>query len=164
MKKCKYCQTEIDKKAKICPNCHKKQSHIVRWILLGLLAIIVVGVITGGSGEDNKFQKEYNQNDMVTYKDVNYSIIDVDKTKGSNQYFQAKDGYEFVKWSDDESGHQYGSTREVIAGYPLKDPTTYEAVFRKKTLFMLDSIKLYPEIIEELDGRGEPVFMSITGL
>ncbi|MBQ6840796.1 MAG: DUF4352 domain-containing protein [Bacilli bacterium] len=97
MKKCKYCQTEIDKKAKICPNCHKKQSHIVRWVILGLLAIIVVGVIAGGSGEEDKFQKEYNQNDMVTYKDVNYSIISVDKTKGSNQYFQAKDGYEFVK-------------------------------------------------------------------
>ncbi len=24
-KKCKYCQSEIDKKAKICPNCKKKQ-------------------------------------------------------------------------------------------------------------------------------------------
>lgn len=96
MKKCKYCQTEIDKKAKICPKCNKKQAHIIRWILLVLLAIIVIGAITGG-GDDNNFQKEYRQNDVVTYKDVNYIIIGVDKTKGSNQYFQAKDGYEYVK-------------------------------------------------------------------
>ena len=98
MKKCKYCQTEIDAKAKICPNCHKKQSHIVRWILLGLLAIVVIGAIFG-SEEDDKFQKEYKQSDAVTYKDVNYSITKVEKTKGSNKYFQAKDGYEYVKVS-----------------------------------------------------------------
>ena len=98
MKKCKYCQTEIDAKAKVCPNCHKKQSHIVRWILLGLLAIVVIGAIIGGK-EDAKFQKEYKQGDTVTYKDVNYSITKVEKTKGSSKYFHAKDGYEYVKVS-----------------------------------------------------------------
>ena len=39
-KKCKYCQSEIDKKAKICPNCRKKQG-MPKW----LIAIIVVVVI-----------------------------------------------------------------------------------------------------------------------
>lgn len=96
MKKCKYCQTEIDKKAKVCPNCKKKQSHIFRWILLGLLAIIVIGAIAGGGSEDN-FQKDYKQSDVVTYKDVTYSITKVEKTRGSNEYFQAKEGYEYVK-------------------------------------------------------------------
>ena len=96
MKKCKYCQTEIDKKAKVCPNCKKKQSHIFRWILLGLLAIIVIGAIAGGGSEDN-FQKDYKQGDVVTYKDIAYSITKVEKTKGSNEYFQAKEGYEYVK-------------------------------------------------------------------
>ncbi len=95
MKNCKYCQTEIDKKAKICPNCHKKQSHIVRWILLGILVVIIISSIAGGGKDD--FQKEYKQNDMVTYKNVNYSITSVEKTKGTNQYFQAKEGYEYVK-------------------------------------------------------------------
>ena len=96
MKKCKYCQTEIDMKAKICPNCHKKQSHILMWILLGLLAVIVIGTIFGGN-EDENFQKEYKQSDIVTYNGVNYSITNVEKTKGSNEYFHAKDGYEYVK-------------------------------------------------------------------
>ena len=97
MKKCKYCQTEIDKKAKICPNCHKKQSHVVRWIILGILAIIVIAAIASGGGDKDNFKKEYKQNDIVTYKDVKYSITNVEKTKGSNKYFQAKDGYEYVK-------------------------------------------------------------------
>lgn len=29
MKKCKYCKTEIDSKAKICPQCHKRQTNVV---------------------------------------------------------------------------------------------------------------------------------------
>ena len=97
MKKCKYCQTEIDKKAKVCPNCKKKQSHLVRWIVLGVLAIIIIGAIIGGGGNKEDFQKEYKQTDVVTYKNVKYSITNVEKTKGSNEYFQAKDGYEYVK-------------------------------------------------------------------
>lgn len=97
MKKCKYCQTEIDSKAKICPNCKKKQGpHIVRWVLIGIIAIAIISAIAGG-GNKEEFQKDYSQNDTVTYKDVAYSITKVEKTKGSNQYFQAKDGYEYVK-------------------------------------------------------------------
>lgn len=96
MKKCKYCQTEIDEKAKVCPNCHKKQKHIGRWILLGIVVIAIISVAVGGSKEDN-FQKEYNQGDIVTYKDVQYSITGVERTKGENMFWQAKEGYEYVK-------------------------------------------------------------------
>lgn len=101
MKKCKYCQTEIDSKAKICPNCRKKQGpKIVKWVVLGLLALIIVACVAGG-GEDEKenFVRDYTQDQVVNYKDVNYSITKVEKTKGSNKYFQAKDGYEYVKVS-----------------------------------------------------------------
>ncbi len=96
MKKCKYCQTEIDEKAKVCPNCHKKQKHIVRWVLLGIIVIAIISAAFGGNKNDD-FQKEYNQSDVVTYNDVEYSITSVEKTKGENQFFQAKDGYEYVK-------------------------------------------------------------------
>ena len=97
MKKCKYCQTEMDPKAKICPNCRKKQKHILRWIVLGIFAVIIIGVVAGGGGSKEEFQKEYTQSDTVTYKDVAYSITNVEKTTGTNQYFQAKEGYEYVK-------------------------------------------------------------------
>lgn len=42
IKKCKYCQTEIDRKAKICPNCRKKQG-IPKWVIfLGIILIIII--------------------------------------------------------------------------------------------------------------------------
>lgn len=53
MKKCKYCQSEIDEKAKICPNCHKKQSHLARWIVLGVIAVIIIAAIAGGGSSEN---------------------------------------------------------------------------------------------------------------
>lgn len=96
MKKCKYCQSEIDKNSKICPYCHKKQKHIGRWILLGIVVIAIISVVTGGSKKEN-FQREYNQGDVITYNDIQYSITNVEKTKGENMFLQAKDGYEYVK-------------------------------------------------------------------
>ncbi len=97
MKKCKYCQSEIDSKAKICPYCKKKQGpKIVKWIIIGIIVIGIIGAVLSKKEEEN-FKKEYSQNDIVTYKNVKYSIVKVEKTKGSNQYFQAKEGYEYVK-------------------------------------------------------------------
>jgi hypothetical protein len=96
MKKCKYCKSEIDDKAKICPHCKKKQGpKVVLWIIVGIILVAIIGSALGGN-KDN-FQKEYKQNETVTFKDVNYTITKVEKTTGSNKYFQAKDGYEYVK-------------------------------------------------------------------
>ncbi len=41
-KLCKHCQTEIPKKAKVCPNCRKKQGGKLKWIII---AIVVIGII-----------------------------------------------------------------------------------------------------------------------
>lgn len=47
-KKCKYCQSEIDKKAKVCPNCRKKQNHTVRNVVLGFVGFIFVCALMSG--------------------------------------------------------------------------------------------------------------------
>ena len=47
-KKCKYCQTEIDPKAKICPNCRKNQG-IPKWAIF-LIIIVVIGIFAASSG------------------------------------------------------------------------------------------------------------------
>lgn len=54
-KKCKYCKTEIDKKAKICPSCKKKQSNPLKTILIVFLVLIVLAAIgSNGSKEDTE--------------------------------------------------------------------------------------------------------------
>ena len=100
MKKCKYCQSEIEESAKICPNCRKKQGpHIVKWVVLGICALLVVSCFFGGSDEKEEFQKEYKQSDVVVYNDIKYSITKVERTKSLSDYESAEDGYEYIKVS-----------------------------------------------------------------
>lgn len=56
-KLCKYCQTEIPKKAKVCPNCRKKQSGKLKWIIIGIIFVIIVGAAAGGGEEGEKGTK-----------------------------------------------------------------------------------------------------------
>ena len=53
MKQCKFCRTEIDDKAKVCPQCGRKQpskvKKIVLIVLIAFCAFIVIAAITGGN-------------------------------------------------------------------------------------------------------------------
>ena len=86
MKKCKYCQTEIDSKARVCPNCHRTLKG--RGCLIVILTIIIVfggGIVMtismndftqkSVSGVSNKSEyitmEEYNQiENGMTYEEV----------------------------------------------------------------------------------------------
>lgn len=50
-KLCKYCQTEIPKKAKVCPNCKKKQGGKLKWVIIGVIAVFIIAAAGGGSSE-----------------------------------------------------------------------------------------------------------------
>lgn len=63
MKLCKHCQTEIPKKAKVCPNCRKKQGGIGKWIAIVIVALLVIGVAAGGSGDDEPKKVENSKNE-----------------------------------------------------------------------------------------------------
>lgn len=52
MKKCKFCQTEIDDKAKICLNCKKKQNK-TNLIVVGVVIVIII--LFASSGDSVKF-------------------------------------------------------------------------------------------------------------
>lgn len=52
-KLCKHCQTEISKKAKVCPNCRKKQSGKGKWVIVALVALFLFGLF-GGSSDTKK--------------------------------------------------------------------------------------------------------------
>jgi len=55
-KKCKYCQTEIDQKAKICPNCKKDQRGFFAKhpIITVILALFVLGIIISSSNSSDE--------------------------------------------------------------------------------------------------------------
>lgn len=53
-KKCKHCQTEIDKKAKVCPNCRRKQGGKAKFIILGIIVIIVIVAALNGTDDGPK--------------------------------------------------------------------------------------------------------------
>lgn len=82
MKKCKYCQTDIDVNAKICPNCHKDQrnwfqSHIVLTIILGLF---VLGLIGSALGDTEETTKNGNSGTKTTKEEqkIEYTKVDID--------------------------------------------------------------------------------------
>lgn len=53
-KKCKYCQTEIDKKAKICPNCRKKQGGKGKFIILGVIVFFILVAVFSTNNNNSK--------------------------------------------------------------------------------------------------------------
>ncbi len=97
MKICPDCKKEVSKSAKTCPNCGKKlKKPIFLYVILGIIVLAIVGGIIS-SKEEKQRKKDFKQNEVATYKDVEYSIVKVEKTQGTNEYFKPKDGYEYVK-------------------------------------------------------------------
>ncbi len=71
-KKCKYCQVDIPKKAKICPNCKKKQSHNVMWIIIGIVVLFIFVGLFGNNNssiESNTDTVEENNKAVTTVVD-----------------------------------------------------------------------------------------------
>lgn len=55
---CKHCQTEIPKKAKVCPQCRKKQGGKLKWIIVAVVVIAIIGAAAGGGDDDSKQSSE----------------------------------------------------------------------------------------------------------
>lgn len=110
---CKHCQTEIPKKAKICPNCRKKQGMgalgktILIIFLIALIAPNItkysedasepkkVGNVDGSSTSDDgktDAKNEFKVGDIVETENLKISFLSADKFKSDNEYIQPKDG------------------------------------------------------------------------
>lgn len=49
-KLCRHCKKEIPKNAKVCPYCRKKQGGRLKWIVIGIAAVLVLlAAVSGGS-------------------------------------------------------------------------------------------------------------------
>lgn len=119
MRKCKYCQSEIDGKAKICPNCNKNQNS-KKGLVVVLLAIIIVIGIAGLSSQDKEasgkidlsssnsssetkktdseksaVKKTYSVGEYVEKDGIKVSFHGITKSEGS-EFNKPKDGNIFV--------------------------------------------------------------------
>lgn len=77
MKKCKYCQSEIDKKAKYCPNCQKKQGS-PKWLSIILIVLGLIIIFSTSSGEEENNAQEGsvidNNNSNITEQEENTTV------------------------------------------------------------------------------------------
>lgn len=75
-KKCKYCQSDIPKKAKICPNCRKKQGgkgKIIALVIVILIIIIAIASCFGSGGNSSETQRQSDANGNVTTENTGKS-------------------------------------------------------------------------------------------
>jgi len=62
-KLCKHCKTEIPAGAKICPSCQKKQGGIMMWVILGIVAIAIIGGTMGKSDSNSPSESKTTEQD-----------------------------------------------------------------------------------------------------
>mgnify|MGYP000569785748 CR=1 FL=1 len=100
---CKHCQSEIPKKAKVCPNCRKKQGGKLKWIIIAIVVIGIIGAAMGGGGSDDSTAKsdsnskadtDAKQEETIEYTQVSISdmvdALDKNAAAASDEY---KDKY-----------------------------------------------------------------------
>lgn len=77
MKKCKSCQTDIDDKAKKCPNCKSDQRnwfvrHKILSVFLAIIVLAILGSALGGGSSKNTSSNTNNSNGSSESKDKTY--------------------------------------------------------------------------------------------
>jgi hypothetical protein len=83
VKKCKHCQSDIDKKAKVCPVCKKKQGGILKFIIIGIAVLGIIGATMSREDEDPKpvdTPKENTSNESNTPELTKDPTINPEKT------------------------------------------------------------------------------------
>lgn len=71
-----------------------------KWIIIGVIVLAIVGIALNQKEEEEKEakrKKDFQQNEVATYEDVDYTIVKVEKTQGTNEYIKPKEGMEYVK-------------------------------------------------------------------
>ena len=115
-KKCKYCQSDIPKKAKVCPVCKKKQKKNIVLIIILIFVILsftMCGTMCGllGDAVDETVKEETKKEDAlkklakkkfkvgetVTTDDMKIKYLSVKDYKSDNEFMQPKKGYKYIK-------------------------------------------------------------------
>lgn len=96
---CKHCQTEIPKKAKICPNCRKKQGKKGWLIIAAVVVVIIIAVTSIGNGDTNSPASNTKSNTA----DANNGTSDSDKSTEEVKEYISCTAKELVDMLDDNA-------------------------------------------------------------
>ena len=115
---CKHCQSEIPAKAKVCPNCRKKQGGMgclgVILLVVGILIFLFafIGMMGGSDSKDKNPQKGgeaesgdsteteepsnvFQVGDLVETDNFRITYESASEYEPDNEFLQAKDGYTY---------------------------------------------------------------------
>lgn len=97
-KVCKYCQSEISKKARICPVCKKKQGNKWGAVLIVFSVLLLIGAVFGGGDDSsNKSSSTSNteQSAQATPEPIEYITVSAAQlqTDLRNNALNASDTY-----------------------------------------------------------------------
>lgn len=115
MTNCRSCGAEIAKSAVTCPHCgaRNKRKHVLLWVVLGVLALIIIGAASSGGSEpapaaasstsaaapksESKapVKKTFGVGESAELKDIVVTLVSVEESSGS-QFNQPTDGNVFV--------------------------------------------------------------------
>lgn len=115
MTNCRSCGAEIAKSAVTCPHCgaRNKRKHVLLWVVLGVLALIIIGAAGSGGREpapaaasstsaaapksESKapVKKTFGVGESAELKDIVVTLVSVEESSGS-QFNQPTDGNVFV--------------------------------------------------------------------
>lgn len=146
-KKCKYCKTEIDSTAKVCPNCRRKQGGKAWKIILPIIIILIIGAAipkgnegtqstdTSGQSQEAAEKKEEKKEDFTisetTTESDSFSMYiigtitnNTDKDKG---YVQVT----FNLYDDD--GNQVGTAMDNINNLKAGGTWKFKAIALDKS-------------------------------
>lgn len=141
-KKCKHCQSEIPKKAKICPNCRKKQGSKLKWIVIGIVVIFLIAMFFGGNDDDtSQNQNTQEQNNQtgssgnafdVDGLEITLNDSDLKFTNYEDEYdmYTPADGMKYISTSF--TFNNTGDSDKYVSIYDFTcyaDNTTCEQVF-----------------------------------
>lgn len=117
---CKHCKTQIPKGAKVCPNCRKKQSGKLKWIIIAVVVLIIIGAALGGGGneptakktgeldtssnstqsnsEEQEISNIFNAGDIVETDNMKITFVSASQYQEENEFMQPQDGYEYWRF------------------------------------------------------------------
>lgn len=133
-KTCKYCKSEIDKKAKICPNCRKKQKGgILGKVLIAVIVLAILGAALGSGGGDDKKSSDTAAKTETSAKKSDEKVTDAEETEEpeteAKGYIEEGETFEAkgLKISVNEIDQNYEPKDNEYGFYDLDDGLKYVA-------------------------------------